>query len=123
MSRRAPFPFPPPGVQNARALERLLYVDLAATARGFSRNEQGSITSVALAALTVEVLISARPDRVICSLFGARQDAFAVIERLQALGFGGAITVLSPRLPRPLLVEAELRALGPGHRLTLLQIS
>jgi hypothetical protein len=42
---------------------------------------------------------------------------------LQALGFGGAITVLSPRLPRPLLVEAELRALGPGHRLTLLQIS
>ena len=122
MSSSAPFPLPLPGPQSAKASETLLCIDLGATATGISRTEAGLISSVALDALTAGLLAETMPDRVICALFGARQDAFAVIESLQMLGFAGEITVLCPKLPNPRLVETELRALGPGRRLTLLQM-
>jgi hypothetical protein len=102
--------------------ERLLCVDISATAAPLTRNEVGEVITTSLEELTGDILASARPDRVICTLFGAGLDAYAVIERLESLGYRGQITVLAPQLPRPSLVEAELRAQGPGRRLTLLPI-
>ena len=102
--------------------ERLLYVDISANAPALLHELQGTMLTTALAELTAELLVQARPDRVICMLFGAGLDAYAVIERLESFGYGGAITVLAPHLPRPKLVEAELRAIGPGRRLTLLPL-
>lgn len=102
--------------------ERLLCVDISAQAPAMLRDRNGTILTTSLADLTAEVLAQARPDRVICPLFGAGLDAYSVIERLEALGYAGEIAVLCPPLPRPKLVEAELRAQGPGHRLTLLML-
>jgi hypothetical protein len=102
--------------------ERLLYVDISANAPALLHELQGTMLTTALAELTAELLVQARPDRVICPLFGAGLDAYSVIERLEALGYAGEIAVLCPPLPRPRLVEAELRAQGPGQRLTLLML-
>lgn len=123
MSRRAPFPFPVPASALAIASERLLCIDLGANATGLSHDAEGAVHTAALPALTADLLALVRPDRVICALFGSTQDACAVIERLQALEYGGQITVISPALPRPKLVEAELRAMGPAQRLTLLLLA
>lgn len=77
------------------------------------------VDTLGFAALTAEVLRLYRPDLVVCPLFHPGHDAVAVIERLQDLAYPGAILVLSPALPRPDLVEQELRALGPLRRLRL----
>lgn len=75
-----------------------------------------------LSALDSEALLQLKPDLVVCPLFGAGPDATAVIERLQQLGYSGPIVVICPHLPKPKLVEAELRQLGPGQRLRLLMV-
>lgn len=120
MSR--PIPMPPPADRASLAAERLLCVDISAQAAPLIRDERGCVITTSLTELTASLLETARPDRVIFTLFGAGVDAYAVIERLEDLGYAGAITVLCPPLPRPKLVEAELRAQGPGRRLTLLPL-
>jgi len=70
-------------------------------------------------ALDAAWLARLSPDQVIVPLISAGQDATTVIERLQDLGYQGAIIVICPPLPNPRMVEHELRALGPGARLTL----
>ena len=71
-------------------------------------------------ALGPALLIELQPTRIILPLFAADYDAVAAIELLQRLQFAGQITVIAPNLPRPRLVESELRALGPGARLSLI---
>jgi hypothetical protein len=66
------------------------------------------------------LLAELRPGRIIMPLFAAGYDAMAAVEILEQLGFGGQISVIAPDLPRPRLVERELRALGPGLRLSLI---
>lgn len=85
----------------------------------------GPVMTTHLQALNHAVLQQTDPQLVICALFApgsadSGADVVALIERLQALGYAGRIAVLGPDLPRPDLVQAELRALGPGERLTLL---
>ena len=93
--------------------------------------EQGSLSGgtakpvpyVPLAALDAKALHQAAPDLVICALFAAdlaAGDAFALIERLESLRYRGRILVICPSLPCPDMIEAELQALGPGPRLTLI---
>ncbi|MEO6298829.1 MAG: hypothetical protein ABIV25_09010 [Paracoccaceae bacterium] len=67
-----------------------------------------------------ELLSDLKPTRIILPLFSAEHDAMAVIEILEGLKFSGQITVIGPDLPRPRLVERELRAMGPGVRLSLI---
>jgi hypothetical protein len=81
------------------------------------------VPCVSLTALTAEVLRRVSPDLVLCALFAAdlaAGDAFALVERLQSLRYRGRILVICPTLPRPDMIEAELRALGPGPLLTLI---
>ena len=61
-----------------------------------------------------------QPGLMIIPLFAAGYDAITVTERLQDLGYAGRIAVMAPNLPKPKLVEAELRAIGPGERLSLI---
>jgi hypothetical protein len=61
-----------------------------------------------------------QPDVVACALISPTCDAALVVEKLQQIGYGGQIVVLSAPLPDPRLVQRELRALGPGQRLNLL---
>lgn len=60
------------------------------------------------------------PDLIIVPLFGSDHDAVILVEMLEALAYGGRIAVLAPALPKPGLVERELRSLGPGARLVLI---
>ena len=78
------------------------------------------VTHLALSDLTAQILSALAPSLIILPLFSSGHDAMTVIERLEDLGYGGRLTVLAPELPKPRLVERELRALGPGARLTLI---
>ena len=80
----------------------------------------GVVATARLAELDAALLARVRPDQVLLPLLSPGHDATAVVERLQAIGYAGLITVVAPRLPDAPMVEAELRALGPGPRLTLL---
>jgi hypothetical protein len=77
------------------------------------------VQHVPFAGLTAARLRELAPTIVILPLFSATHDAIAVVETLQAFGFSGRIMVIAPNLPRPQLVERELRAAGPGTRLML----
>ncbi len=78
------------------------------------------VTHMRLAELTVEILSAIRPGLIILPLFSVTHDAASAVEMLQAMGFAGAVTVLAPELPKPRLVERELRSLGPDMRVTLI---
>lgn len=78
------------------------------------------ITHMRFEDLTAQVLTARQPGLIVLPLFSAGYDATAAVEQLEALGYRGRITVLAPPLPRPALVERELRALGPGARLVLI---
>lgn len=71
------------------------------------------------AGLTRTVLERVAPTAVIMPLFAGDQDALSMIEALEDMRFAGPILVIAPHLPRPALVERELRAAGPGDRLLL----
>ncbi len=62
--------------------------------------------------LTAETLRNVQPTLILCPLFTADFDATTAIERLLELGYAGRVTVLAPQLPKPHLVERELRGLG-----------
>ena len=72
------------------------------------------------AELGLAMLTELKPTRIILPLFATDYDAMAAIEALEILKFSGLITVIAPPLPRPRLVERELRAQGPGARLSLI---
>lgn len=72
------------------------------------------------AALDAPLLSRIQPDQIMLPLLCPGHDASQVVERLEHLAYAGQITVIAPRLPKARMVEAELRALGPGPRLTLL---
>jgi hypothetical protein len=79
-----------------------------------------AVTRLRFHDLTARSLADLAPGLVVLPLFAASHDAAAAVERLEELGYRGRITVLAPPLPRPALVERELRALGPGARLVLI---
>jgi hypothetical protein len=84
---------------------RVLYIGL-----DLPREHQGeAVQSLDFAELTKSNLADFAPDLVICQLISATHDAPMILEQLNACGYQGECYVLSPHLPRPHLVEAELR--------------
>ena len=73
-----------------------------------------------LAEVDAGLLRDAAPACVILPLFAAAYDALTAVELLEDLGYLGRIAVMAPDLPKPRLVEQELRQLGPGARLVLI---
>ena len=82
--------------------------------------ESTGLIHVSFTMLTADFLASVQPAWVIVPLFATTHDATTAIAQLAAIGYGGRIAVLAPPLPKPRLVEQELRALGPGARLVLI---
>lgn len=80
----------------------------------------GTVERAAFRDLDAKMLARVRPDQVVFPLLSRDHDAIAVIERLQSMAYIGRITVVAPSLPKASIEEAELHALGPGGRLTLL---
>ncbi len=72
------------------------------------------ITAASLAAYPTAVLA--------CPLLGPPADAISVIQALGAAGFAGQLTVISPRLPNPAMVERELRVAARGFRVNLVPL-
>ena len=100
-----------------RAVERrVLALDCAVF---FDEERADGVTIAAFADLNAGYLAQIAPELVVLPLFSIRQDAMTMVEALMVLGYGGAISVMAPRLPDRAMVEAELRALGPGLRLRL----
>lgn len=102
----------------ARALPHLLEAEsvLALNCDGLlgpsETTTKARVSHGTFAALDGNMLALTSPDLVIMPLFTADQDATAMIERLMALGYQGKVAVLAPTLPKPRLVERELRSLG-----------
>lgn len=57
-----------------------------------------------------------------CPLIGPKVDATAIVERLAALEYRGSLIVVSPRLPKPSLVEGELRGAARGFVVNLVTL-
>ena len=83
---------------------------------------QNSVVHARFAALDRQLLDCVTPICVMFPLFSADFDAFQVIERLNALGYCGKICVVTPSLPAPDMVLAELRALTARQTLQLIEI-
>jgi hypothetical protein len=111
---------PPPLSPAALQGEKVVAVDCAALLGGTGPDLVEGIRHASLADLDAAFLAEHQPSVLILPLFAASYDAMTAIELLEALHYAGRIAVLAPSLPKPRLVEAELRKLGPGTRLTLI---
>lgn len=60
------------------------------------------------------------PDLVVFPLFSASLDATVILTRLNELGYRGRCLILTPRLPKPHLIEAELRGYSGAMQIALL---
>jgi len=78
------------------------------------------VVAVRLTEVDADLLARLAPSRVICPLMSPAGDALQIIAHLVCLGFGGPITVLAPQLPRPRMVERELRLLAAGAHVELI---
>ncbi len=72
--------------------------------------------------LTPLFLNETGPDCLIFALFGPALDAYQMVGLVMRLNYRGAMMVVAPALEKPEIVEHELRALGPGARLTLVSL-
>ncbi len=99
--------------------ERVLALDCARLIAPEGPIPLRHVTHARFSEIGVAFLAEVAPTTVIVPLFSGQHDALAMVEALQAVGFAGTILVIAPPLPRPELVERELRAAGPGSRLML----
>ena len=76
----------------------------------------------ALALLDQATLAAVRPDRVVIPLISAQHDATQSLTQLARLGYAGTVCILTPPLPHPGPVLAELRALAPAMDLHLVAL-
>ena len=96
---------------------RMLYITAVTPALVQGRDE---VKVIRFAGLTAACLAGFRPDVVLFSLFSIAEDATGILARLHELAYHGDCLVLCPKLPKPGLIEAELRALAPGMRVQVL---
>jgi hypothetical protein len=111
---------PPPKLAPPVAGEVVLALDCQLLLGEVGELPQFAVMHRRYGDLGAALLAELKPSRIILPLFAAGYDAMAAIEELETLKFPGQIIVIAPDLPRPRLVERELRALGPGARLTLI---
>lgn len=96
---------------------RMLYITAVAPPLVQGRDE---VKVIRFAGLTAACLAGFRPEVVLFPLFSIAEDATGILTRLHELGYQGECLVLCPNLPKPRLIEAELRALAPGIRVQVL---
>ncbi|MGV8986229.1 MAG: hypothetical protein ACOH2H_08100 [Cypionkella sp.] len=99
--------------------DRFLALDCAAMFAPDGPIPQRNVTHRKFDDLTPAEFAELAPTTVVMLLFSGAQDALLMVEALESLGFRGNIFVIAPPLPRPAVVERELRLAGPGDRLML----
>ena len=75
------------------------------------------------AELDAALLEEIRPDMIVSALIGDLFDAVDVAARLLDLQYKGPYRALSPPLPRPALVKAEVRSAAPDLDFDLVIVS
>ncbi|GLS87636.1 hypothetical protein GCM10010873_26100 [Cypionkella aquatica] len=98
---------------------RILYL---ANGGNLPISQDGLIFTLPFVQLTEDELARIAPDLVVFPLFTATLDATIVLTKLNALGYRGRCLILTPRLPKPKLIETELRAYSGAIQLELLPI-
>lgn len=83
-------------------------------------SQDATIFSLAFASLNAVELARIAPDMVVFPLFSATLDAIVVLTRLNELGYSGRCLVLTPRLPKPQLIAAELHSYKGAMQVELL---
>lgn len=96
---------------------RILYL---AGGEAAALSQDAMIFSLTFPQLNAAELARIAPDLVVFPLFGAIWDATVVLTRLNELGYRGLCLVLTPRLPKPHLIEAELRGYQGAMQVQLL---
>ncbi len=119
MAPLQPNPYPRLVDLPQAAEERFLALECALLLAPGGPIDLPGVVHARFATLTAALLLEVAPSTVVLPLFASEHDALSMVERLEELGFAGRILVIAPRLPRPQLVERELRAAGPGQRLLL----
>ena len=98
---------PQPGsAQDQPPPKRILYL---AGGEDVPVSQDALIFSLPFTQLCLAELARIAPDLVVFPLFSTTLDAIVVLTRLNELGYRGRCLVLTPRLPKPHLIEAELR--------------
>lgn len=83
-------------------------------------SQDAMIFSLPFAQLSPAELARIAPDLVVFPLFSATLDAIVILTRLNELEYRGRCLVLTPRLPKPHLIEAELRGYKGAMEVQLL---
>jgi len=96
-----------PSGDASPASRRILYL---AGGEAAPVSPDAMIFSLPFAQLCPEELARIAPDLVVFPLFSATLDAVMILARLSELGYRGRCLILTPRLPKPHLIEAELRS-------------
>jgi hypothetical protein len=96
---------------------RILYI---AAGDAAPAAQDATIFSLPFALLCAEELALTAPDLVVFPLVSATLDAIVVLTRLNELGYKGRCLILTPRLPKPHLIEAELRSYQGAMQIQLL---
>lgn len=73
-------------------------------------------------AVTGTVLERLRPPAVAMALFCPANDAARLLSRLERVSYRGRVALLSPPLPRPRMVERELRGQFPKLRIWVVEL-
>lgn len=80
-----------------------------------------TIVSVGFDAITAALLTREQPDCILAPLVIGTLDILDIAERLTALGYRGLLLAVTPPLPNPRLVTAEVRAACPNLQFDLIE--
>jgi hypothetical protein len=69
--------------------------------------------------LTAQAISTIFPQLIILQLFGPGFDAMEALQRVERLGYRGAVLVQGPHLPNRAIVERELAAIVPALNVRL----
>lgn len=97
---------------------------------GFSENSQTRdflslaandvlVSVPSVTALSVALLTSLAPRRIVTSLFSLDNDVIVTAQWLQSAQYQGALCVIGPKLPRPVMVAREIQAVCPSVQVQL----
>lgn len=111
-----------------RPASRLLAVGLAETAltealRADAELAAGSLAATGLDMLDISLIERIRPDLVLAPLLGEGFDILDVAQSLSRVGFSGRLIAVSPTLPNPRGVLAELRGHCKGFTVEIRQFA
>ena len=104
----------------SRHRHRLLIIDVPdASARLALCRTPPLLTETTPGALSAKLLARIDPDCIAFSLFSHSIDSHSLLATLRQLDYGGHVLALSPPLPNPRMVLAELRSYADGLRFRL----